>query len=218
MILGIYGAGGLGREVLELARIINRNEKRWDDFIIIDDGDVGSEANGARILKYDEALKLSDSGLQIAMGIGEPATRAKLLQKIEKDGIELPTLIHPDIYIPETTTIGKGVVIQAGCFISCNIILNDYVLVQPHVSIGHDCVLEKNSTLSSGTCVSGAVHIGENTYIGVGTMIKQGMQIGSDSVVGMGSIVLRDIPDNVIALGNPARPMKHKDDSRVFGG
>ena len=44
----------------------------------------------------------------------------------------------------------------------------------------------------------------------------QGISIGNDTIVGMASVVHRDIPDNVIALGNPARPMKNNDDHRVF--
>lgn len=215
-VLGIYGAGGLGREILELARIINRNEHMWDGFIFIDDGDVGDEANGVHIHKYLEAKDKYPSELQVAMGVGEPAIRKKLFRKIKDDGIEMPTLVHPHVYIPETTKIGNGSVIQEGCFISCNVELKDYVLIQPHVSVGHDCMIGENCTLSSGTCVSGAVRIGDGTYIAVGTLIKQGIMIGSDSVVGMGSVVTKDIPENVIALGNPARAMKHKDDARVF--
>ncbi len=215
-VLGIYGAGGLGREILELARIINEEKHIWDGFIFIDDGNVSDEANGVKIYKYLEAKDKYSVRLQIAMGVGEPAIRKKLFQKIKDDGVETPTLVHPDVYIPETTKIGSGTVIQGGCFISCNIEMKDYVLIQSHVNIGHDCIIGENSTLSSGTCISGAVHIGDGTYIAVGTLVKQGITIGSDSVVGMGSIVLKDIPENVIALGNPARAMKHKDDARVF--
>ena len=64
----------------------------------------------------------------------------------------------------------------------------------------------------AGGCVVGCA-----TYIGLSVPVKQGIKIGKNVVVGMGSVVVRDIPDNVIAMGNPARPMKNKDDSRVFG-
>ena len=51
-ILGIYGAGGLGREILELARAINEKELRWDSIVFIDDGDVPTKANGIPVVKY----------------------------------------------------------------------------------------------------------------------------------------------------------------------
>jgi acetyltransferase-like isoleucine patch superfamily enzyme len=46
--------------------------------------------------------------------------------------------------------------------------------------------------------------------------IKEGSMIGKNTIVGMGSVVLRDLPDDVIALGNPARPMKKNENHRVF--
>ncbi len=46
--------------------------------------------------------------------------------------------------------------------------------------------------------------------------MRQGISIGNDTIVGMGSVVHRDIPNDVIALGNPARPMKKNEEHRVF--
>ena len=129
MVLGIYGASGLGREILELARLINDKENRWDDFIFIDDGDVPSVVSGKRVYKYEEAKEKFGSQMEIVMGIGEPATREMLFDKIEKDGIFTPTLIHPDVHVPESTKVGTGVVIQYGCFISCDVVIGDYVYI-----------------------------------------------------------------------------------------
>lgn len=217
MVLGIYGAGGLGREVLELARIINGRKKNWEDFIFIIDGDGGNKVNDVMVYSYEDAISKFKGNLEISMGIGEPAVREKLFAKIKKDGIEAATLIHPDVYIPSTTTIGKGVIIQYGCFISCGVKISDYVYVQPMAGIGHDDVIGENCIISSYVSLAGNVHIGDETYVAPGTIVKHGISIGTFSVIGLGSIVHRDIPDNVIAMGNPARPMKNNDEKRVFG-
>ena len=131
MVLGIYGAGGLGREVLELARIINERNHRWDDFAFVDDGASDDIVNGAAVYAYEEALEKFSGNLEMAMGVGEPSTRERLFAKLERDGIVTPALIHPDVHIPETTAVGKGAIIQGGCFISCNVKIEDYVLIQP---------------------------------------------------------------------------------------
>lgn len=64
--------------------------------------------------------------------------------------------------------------------------------------------------------MGGGSEIGEGTYIGMNVPIREKVKIGANSIVGMGSVVQKDIPENVIALGNPARTMKHKENSKVF--
>ena len=59
-------------------------------------------------------------------------------------------------------------------------------------------------------------NVGNSVYVGMNVPIKEGITIGDKSIVGMGSCVLRDIPDGVVALGNPARAMKENDSYRVF--
>ena len=60
------------------------------------------------------------------------------------------------------------------------------------------------------------VHIGENVWIGAGTIIVPGVTIGKNSVIGAGSVVVKDIPDNVVALGTPAKVIKTNDNKKVF--
>lgn len=216
MILGIYGAGGFGREVLELVKIINEREKVWDDFVFIIDGAGGNTINDVMVCSYEEAINKYKDNLEISIGIGEPAVREKLFAKIKKDGIEAATLIHPDVYIPKTTKIGKGVTIQYGCFISCNVEIEDYVYIQPQVNVGHDDILKKGCVLSGLSNLAGHVNIGEYTYVGLSSAFKEGISVGNYSIIGMYSAVYKDIPDEMIAMGNPARPMKKNEEHHVF--
>ena len=52
------------------------------------------------------------------------------------------------------------------------------------------------------------VHIGENVWIGAGAVVVPGVTIGDNSVIGAGSVVTRDIPANVVAVGNPCRVLR----------
>lgn len=216
-VLAIYGAGGLGREVLELAKIINDKEKRWDGFIfIVDGGGNGDSVEGLDVYDYPEAVKNFKSDMEVSLAIGEPAIRLKIFFKLMKDEVTLATLIHPNVHIPESTTVGTGVTINEGCHISVGIKISDWCYLQPMAGIGHDCVIGRNCIISANVMVCGNVHIGDNTYIAPGVPIKQKINIGKDVIIGMGAVVQMDIEDNVIALGNPARGMKHKDDSRAL--
>ncbi|MBQ7570061.1 MAG: NeuD/PglB/VioB family sugar acetyltransferase [Synergistaceae bacterium] len=216
MILGIYGSGGLGREMLELARIINNNNLRWENIIFIDDADKdGSLINGAEVYKYDEALN-KFKNLEITIGIGEPIIREKLFNKIKVDNIKAAALIHPGVHIPETTKIGEGATICMNDFISCNVVIGDNVYIQPSANIGHDSVLDEGAFISAFCNIAGAVHVGKYTYIGMSAAVKELINIGSYSIIGMYSAVYKDIPDEVVAVGNPARPMKRNEEHRVF--
>ena len=216
MILGIYGAGGLGREVLELARIINEREKKWDDIIFFLDGEPVIDIYVVKVYSYEDARNKFAGKMEVTMGIGEPAVRERLFQKLKKDGLEVVTLIHPEVYIPETTKIGKGVTIQYGCFISCNVEIEDYVYIQPQVNLGHDDMIKEGCVLSGMANLAGHVTIGRYTYVGISAALREGVSVGTYSIIGMYSAVYRDIPSETIAMGNPARPMKKNEERRVF--
>lgn len=216
--LAVYGASGLGREVLELAKVINAKKPRWDNFIFIDDGNVPSVVNGHDVYKYNDAItKYEIPFLEIAVGIGEPATREKLFNKIKQNNISTPTLIHPDVYIPESSIVGQGVVIQYGCFISCNVVIKDYVYIQPQCNIGHDDILEEGCMISGFSNLGGAVHIGKWAYLGLSCAVKQLVAIGEYSIVGMGAVVHKNIVNEVIVMGNPARIVATNEAHCVFG-
>lgn len=216
-VLGIIGAGGLAREVLELAKQVNKAKDKWEKYVFIDRKPSDIEINGSPVYTYELAKADFGDQLEIVLGIGEPSKRERLFKEIKNDGIPTPSLIHPEVYIPTTTTIGLGVVIQQGCFISCNVIIDDNVFIQPQCNIGHDDVLEEGCVLAGFSNVGGLVHIGKYSYIGLSSAIKQTVSIGYYSVVGMGSMVHKDIPDEMIAMGNPARIVAKNEEKRIFG-
>lgn len=216
MVLGIYGAGGLGREVLELAGMINAKTGRWKNILFIIDGEPGDDVNGIPVYSYRHAIEKFAENLEVSMGIGEPAVRERLFKKLEDAQIPMPTLIHPDVHIPNTTKIGRGVTIQYGCFVSCNAVIDDYVYIQPQVNIGHNVILKEGCMLSGMANLAGGVTVGKYTYVGLSTAIKESVSIGDSSIIGMYSAVYNDIPDEMIAMGNPARPMKRNEERHVF--
>ena len=82
--------------------------------------------------------------------------------------------------------------------------------------IGHDSIIGENAIISSFVDVAGNCVVGNQVFLAIGTILKQGITIGEKSILGLGSIVHRNIPSNVIAMGNPARTMKKNIDQRVF--
>lgn len=221
MKLAIYGAGGLGRELLELARQINKYKQTWSDIIFAVDEKYydpnNDEINGAKVIPYDTLISQNScDGLNFVIAQGEPIHRKGLKDKINNQGFELATMIHPSVDIPDSTKVGIGAIIKSWCVISCNVTIGENVLIQSSVIIGHDSVVGSNSVLSGASILAGNVNIGASTYIGINSCVKERLSIGRDTIIGMGSVVFRDIGDEVIALGNPARVMKKNIDKIVF--
>lgn len=217
MILGIYGSGGLGREVLELAKQINNIQKRWTEVIFIDDIRTDNIFQTSRVFSYQELkIEISPEDIEIIIAVGEPKDRKLLAEKVTSNEYTLATLIHPNINIPTSTKIGSGTVICTQSIISCDVVIGENVYIQPNVLVGHNTVIDKNSVISGLVHIAGSCHIGHEAYIGMNACIKEDSKIGNETIIGMASVVVRDIPDAVIALGNPARPMKTNEDKKVF--
>ena len=89
-----------------------------------------------------------------------------------------------------------------------HIYVGDYTMFGPNVVIatgGHPLLPELRE---KGYQYNAAVHIGRNCWIGAGVIIVPGITVGDNVVIGAGSIVTKDIPSNVLAVGNPCRVLR----------
>lgn len=215
MVLGIYGSGGAGKEVKEIAEELGQ----WDEIVFIDDAVQPDIFKGIRRMPFDAFMvHFSPQRAEIIISLGEPAYKVMLREKAESFGYRLANVIHTMAWVSPTAKLGRGITLRAGVIINADAELEDGVTVMEYSAIGHDSVIGENAQIASGVLVGGHCIIGKNSYIATGVPVKNGVKIGHDSVVGIGAAVLRDIPDNVIALGNPARAMKNKDDKKIFEG
>tara|TARA_B100001758_G_C18300232_1_gene551901 strand:- start:330 stop:986 length:657 start_codon:yes stop_codon:yes gene_type:complete len=217
MVLGIYGAGGLGREVYELAISINFRNQRWSKIVFIDDAKKHYNPRNLPVYNFSEIEdNFSLEEIEFCIAIGEPSVRKILFEKLIKSNIAISTLIHPTVEIPKSTTIGKGTIINKLTSISCDGVIGENVYIHPMACIGHDSIIGNHSIISSFVDVAGDCSVGDCAFLAINVIMKQGTSIGANSIVGLASVVHRDIKEGVIALGNPARPMKNNENQRVF--
>ncbi len=217
MILGIYGAGGFGREVLMLSQIINKIERRWSEIIFIDDIHPNTTIKNSKTLSYLDFKKTYDeTEAEIIIAVGEPSSRNIMATKVECDNYKLAILIHPDVFISECTTIGVGTIISKGSYISCDVSIGKNVVIQHNVIIGHDTRIDDNSIISGHGNISGNCSIGKDVYVALSVCVKECVSIGDGTIIGMGGVVVRDMPNDIIAVGNPARIVKNNETHMVF--
>jgi len=120
--------------------------------------------------------------------------------------------IRPPLFVDYGTYITVG----AGTFINYNLTALD---VAP-ITIGRDCQIGPNVQLLTPTHpidpqprrdkleAALPITLGDNVWLGGGVIVLPGVSIGENSVIGAGSVVTRDVPANVVAVGNPARVIR----------
>jgi len=120
-------------------------------------------------------------------------------------------LIWPNVYITHGFNIsaGKLLAVNFGSHIDGRggIHIGDHVLIGPNVFIGssnHVISPDINTPRITLGHVMKPVTIGNNVWIGANSVICPGVRIGDNSVIAAGSIVIKDIPESVLAAGNPA--------------
>ncbi len=216
MKLLIYGAGGLGREYCDIATRINKIENKWDEIAFIDDNKTENTYYNHPVYTYDELSPFDKSQVEFVIGVGNPATRELLFNKMKEGGFTGAVLLDPQASISPSATFKEGAVVSAFVLISSLSTLCENSLVLPGAVIGHDVTVGKHSFVCCNCSIGGNVKIGERVFFAENVPCKEGLTIGDDSVMSLGAVILRDVPESVIMFGNPARAMRNNDEKKVF--
>jgi sugar O-acyltransferase (sialic acid O-acetyltransferase NeuD family) len=202
----ILGAGGLGREVLNIYIDAGRDSE-VAGFLEENCQAIDSIVEGKPVQDVSILNNLDRASTKLICAIGTPL-RKRLIDHTRNLGFDYDTIVHPKITKSQGVVLGEGIIISAANNISCQITMDDYVILNGSCTLGHDVRIGKYTTISLGVLISGRVSIGDKCFIGVGAVIVDRVKIGNKSFIGAGAVVTEDIPDNVLAYGVPARPVR----------
>jgi sugar O-acyltransferase (sialic acid O-acetyltransferase NeuD family) len=211
--LVIVGAGGFGREVLEIFKDHNAISNTWDILGFVDQNDNlhGKIVNGYPILGgLDWLRKHNNDKLGCVCAIGICETRKRIIEELHEIGIKFYNAIHPTVVMSEFVELGYDVIICGGSILTVNIKIGDHVHINLGCTIGHDARIGSYCTLNPKVAINGNDHLGEGVYVGTGATFIQQVSVGSWTTIGAGAVVIENIPENVVAVGVPAKVIKTK--------
>lgn len=202
----ILGAGGHAKEILdflmgefnEICFFDNITKKKSDKLFGV----------YPIIHSFEDAKAVFKKDSRFIIGIGKPFDRSKLFEKFVNLGGTPYSAISKTAIISKYAELGIGINLMQRALISSEVKIADGVLVNAGSFIHHNVELGKFCEISPGVVLTGGIEVGEYTSIGSCTIVIPKIKIGKNCIIGAGSVIIKNIPDNELWAGNPARFIK----------
>jgi sugar O-acyltransferase (sialic acid O-acetyltransferase NeuD family) len=162
------------------------------------------------------AISKRENCKSVVLAIGDNWWRRKIYNELKQFGFQFPIIKHPSAIIASVSELGAGAVVLANAHVGPGANVGKFCILNSGSSVDHDCTLADFSSLAPGVFMGGFVEVGECSHIGVGASISDRKRIGKHTVVGTGSVVIRDIPDFVVAYGNPAEVRRSREEAEKY--
>ncbi len=191
----LLGAGGHGRVLLELLvlngyslqgvcdpRLVNVGISCWQSIPVLGDDSYLDQV-------YPNTVAL-------VIGVGQmpgDKNRENVFKRWYTRGFSFVSVIHPTSWVSDSIDIGEGVQVMAGAVIQPGCSIADNTIVNTMASVDHDCKIGANVHIAPGVTLCGNVTIGHGSFIGAGTTIIQGVSVGEGTVVGAGKTIIGDL-------------------------
>ncbi|NQY43382.1 MAG: NeuD/PglB/VioB family sugar acetyltransferase [Legionellales bacterium] len=141
----------------------------------------------------------------VACFIANNSFRLKIFEMCNNLGLDLLSLISPNINIRSSAKVGRGVFLKDGAVVGSYCKIGDCVIIDSNVTVSHHTHINRGAFLAPGCVIGGGVTIGEQAIVGLGASVVSKITIGKKAIISAGSVVNNDIPDYSIVQGNPAK-------------
>lgn len=195
----LYGAGGHAKVVRDILEAHNINVKG-----VSDDNPATTK------FMEMEVTHSHKSGENYIVTIGNCDIRRNIAKKLANEGCSFATAVHPSAVVSPHATIEEGSVVMQGAVVQSCAHIGRHCIVNTSASVDHDCNIGDFVHIAPGATLCGEVTIGEGCWIGAGSVVIQGVKIGAGSFIGAGSVVCKDVPEGVVAYGNPCKVRRVK--------
>jgi len=208
--LVLLGAGGHCKAVIDV--LLQMNKYSIEGILDLKEN-IAKKVLNIPVVGTDSTLNLLlKKGIRhcfITVGsTGDPKKRIVLYKLLKRMNFNFINVISPSAIISQQTKIGHGNFIAPGAIINASTIIGNNCIINTGSIVDHDCDIADNVHIAPGSTLSAGIKIGHNTHVGTGSSIIQYLTIGKNVLIGAGSVVTKNVPDNVLAYGNPCRVIK----------
>ena len=174
---------------------------------IFDNNPSANELLNSPVYKSEELNSLRKPNDKIIIAIGDNELRKKKVDQLE--AILYTTAIHPSAIVSSNASIGEGTVVMASTVINTGAKIGKHVIINTGALIEHDCIIEDFAHVSPKAALAGNVIVKEGAQVGINSSVRQGIKIGKWAVIGAGAVIVKDVPDYAVVVGNPGKIIKY---------
>lgn len=144
----------------------------------------------------------------VAIGGARGKERLKIQGFLASHGLRPAIAVHSNAFVASNATMGSGCQILARAAVAVEVVMGNACIVNTAASVDHESRLGDGVHIAPGATLAGCVSVGDYSLIGPGAVVLPRVRVGTNVIVGAGAVVTRDVPDNRIVYGNPARVVR----------
>ena len=205
----IIGASGYGREICDFAMDCRGYNTEYVIKGFLDDrvDALDNHPGNPPIIDSVENYQPTDDDIFIC-AVGDVKYKKKYCEMILAKGGIFTTLISNKAYVSDrNTTIGNGCIICPTARVHCDVVIGDFVTIQPFAVVGHDVKVGNWCHINDYSDCGGWSQIEDEVLINTHSFILPKLKVGKGATIGAGSIVIRNVKEGVVMFGNPAKPL-----------
>lgn len=196
----LFGGNGHCKVIIDILKKSNEHQIEG----IFDDNPKFDTIFDVNVFKTKNLDFFKDK--QIIISIGNNKIRKEISERFSAIYLKA---IHPNAIISHDVTISEGTVVMAGAIINASVNVGKHCIINTGAVVEHDCIISDFVHVSPNVSLAGNVSLAEGTHVGIGVSVIQGVKIGKWTTIGAGSVIIKDVPNFAVVVGNPGRIIKY---------